>query len=305
MPFDQFQRNYYRGGGSGFGGNAWVSLMGGAAQGLLSAQKNRAELIKQAQEEALKRAAEQRAIDASQRERERLEMARKAQNEASKERMKAEEERMRAQRKAREEEAAIRSRSQRWLEQARANPEMTEYYTDAELESLAPRVAAGEINPPRPPKPKEGSNDIKWVNPGAEYKKVAGAEVVDNFLKEVVGVNNYTPPAEGEMGPIRIPPASNSNIVADPETGRLEPKHSSPERAIAQELIPRLLQTIEEMTQILSTAPAGSQQAYQARSLLDQANAALAEARRRLSGTSGDFANQGFDYSGVNTSPGR
>lgn len=300
MAFTPFDRSYYpRSGGAGFGGNSWVSLMGGAAQGLLAAQKNRAELIKQAQEEALRRAAEQRAIDSSQRERERLEMARKEQAEASKARMKAEEERVKAERKAREEEAAIRARSQRWLEQARSNPEMSGYYTDAELESLAPRVAAGEIMPPRPPKPpKDEVVGDRFVRTPSTQLKITAAERLNEWDERHLGAVGG--PNMSMEGPTTLPPAQGNVIFHEGKPV------TDPAMAYQLKLIPELRAKITQTQRDLEVLPKSSPAYLQALRDMETYQALLDEAIRRMGGGSGgDFANQGFDYSSVDTSPDR
>lgn len=297
MAYEPFQRNYYRGGGgAGFGGNAFVSLLGGAAQGLLSAQKNRAELIKQAQEEALRRAAEQRAIDSSAREQERLNMARKQQEEASKERMKAEEERQRLLRKQREEEARIRADSEKLFGEYQANPEMAEYYTETEMKAIARRVAAGEINPPRPPKPKTSGSDLNFYATPVEEQRLGARDFLQKWNETHLG----KPQTSASGASFSLPP-EQGNVLYGPDNRPI----TDPAQAHELVLIPQLRRAITQMQEIIARAEPGSRQWYEARRNMEEAAAVLQELERQARGGGGDFASQDFDYSGVSVSPTR
>ena len=299
MPYQPFQRNYYRGGGgAGFGGNAWVSLMGGAAQGLLAAQKNRAELIKEAQQEALRRAAEQRAIDSSAREQERLEMARKTQEEATKARMKAEEERQRAIRKEREEEAARRQRYESLKAEYGARPDMTDYYTETEIDRIAWETAGG-AKPVRPPKPpKDEVVGDRFVRTPPTTLKMTAAEKLDEWDKRFLG--NVGGPNMSMEGPTTLPPAQGNVIFHEGKPV------TDPALAYQLKLVPELRAKIAQNQRDLETLPKTSEAYLRAVRDLEMNQALLDEVIRRVSGGSGgDFAQQGFDYSGVSTSPGR
>jgi hypothetical protein len=295
MAYQPFQRSHYRGGGgAGFGGNAWVSLMGGAAQGLLSAQKNRAELIQQAQQEALRRAAEQRAIDAAQREEKRLEMARKESDARARALRKAEEERQAEIRKARDEEMRQRARATSLVEEWGADEEISGYWTPTELETLAQGVAGGKISPDkvRPPKPKTGT-DLNFYATPAASRGISAAQELEAWDRQFLGE---------ERGGVRLPPAQE-NVIFGPDNQPV----TDWQTAYQTKLIPDLQRKIAELQRIVATSEPGSNQWYEARRRMEQADAILKAAMARLTPRTGDLGQVGGanPYAGVNTSPGR
>jgi hypothetical protein len=324
MPFEQFRRTYRGGGGSGFGGNAWTSLMGGAAQGLLSAQKNRAELVKQAQEDALRRASENRAQDSAKREQERLDMARETQEAASKKRLRDEEDRQRDLRKEREEAARQREISEQLLTDWAADDEIAGYWSESERMAMAPLVASGDLSPGKVRPPKIGQAKVTYsATPEASRRDNAQIELSawDERFFPSTEVGPHAPvaaalgdqaqwdPSMGESaggaGTTRLPPAQG-NAIFDQSgqvvTNKLE--------GYVTKLIPELQQKIAQQQQIVAVAKPGSQEAYEAKRKIEQYGELIEEAHRRIREAqrrqSGDFAPGGDNpYANVSTAIGR
>lgn len=282
MAYQPFQRSYRGGGGAGFGGNAWVSLMGGAAQGLLGAQKQRAEMVKQAQEEALRRAANERANKSSAREQEKLEMARKEQEAASKKRMTDEETRLKEVRKAREDEAAARQR-ETGLYEGYLERGLNKRFSDEELKRAARGVEAGDMKidwfvPPKEPK----TEKLTYERMTESSRRQGALSLISQYESQNAG---------GEVG-----------------AGGMGPPTPGPDH---QKFLQDLGQAIQHHRQQLASVPKGSDEWWQISQQLEVEEEAQEELMYRLrigqrGSNGGDFAaGAGGAFAGVNTDPGR